>query len=150
VAKKVADDPPTYELVSLPIAQHDKITAKDEKGAVRAENCRAYKLTEVAAGITKLEYACSLNLRGSIPQAITNKVSVPGQMNGAHSPSRLPHAYKRYSPLGTTVRESIRPLTFCGLMQGRPRCSDTFSRFGRSQGVTPRTAGSSDTCYTIS
>ena len=84
VAKKVADDPPTYMVVGLPIAQHDRITRKDEKGAVRAENCRAFKLTEVAAGITKLEYACSLNLGGSIPQAITNKVSVPGQMHGAH------------------------------------------------------------------
>jgi hypothetical protein len=86
VAKRVADDPPTYEVVALPIIQHDKITAKDEKGAVRAENCRAFKLTEVAAGITKMEYACSLNLGGSIPQAITNKVCVPGQMLGAHSP----------------------------------------------------------------
>ena len=83
VAKKVEDDPPTYLVVSLPIRQHDKITPKDEKGAVRAESHRAFKLTEVAEGITKLEYACSLNLRGSIPQAITNKVSVPGQMHGA-------------------------------------------------------------------
>ena len=66
-------------VVGLPIAHHDKITPKDEKGAVRAENCRAFKLTEVAAGITKLEYTCSLNLRGSIPQAITNKLAVPAQ-----------------------------------------------------------------------
>jgi hypothetical protein len=93
VAKRVADDPPTYEVVGLPIAQHDKVTPKDEKGAVRAENCRAFKLTQVAEGITKLEYACSLSLGGSIPQAITNKVSVPGQMHGTPSPSavaRLP------------------------------------------------------------
>ena len=72
VAKRVADDPPTYVLVGAPIVHHDKITPKDEKGAVRAENCRAFRLTEVAAGITKLEYTCSLNLGGSIPQAITN------------------------------------------------------------------------------
>ena len=93
VAKQVADDPPTYEVVVLPIAQHDKVTPKDEKGAVRAENCRAWKLTEVAEGITKMEYACSLSLGGSIPQAITNKVSVPGQMHGTAPPSavaRLP------------------------------------------------------------
>jgi hypothetical protein len=88
VARKVADDPPTYLVISLPIAQHDQITAKDEKGALRAENGRAFKLTEVGEGITKLEYACSLNLRGSIPQAFTNRVSVP--MNGA-PPARLPH-----------------------------------------------------------
>jgi len=86
----MADDPPTYVLVGAPIAHHAKIAPKDEKGAVRAENCRAFRLTEVAEGITKLEYACSLDLRGSIPQAITNK-AVPGQMHGA-PPERLPHA----------------------------------------------------------
>jgi hypothetical protein len=31
VAKKVADDPPTYVVVGLPIAQHDKITKKEDK-----------------------------------------------------------------------------------------------------------------------
>ena len=53
VANRVADDPPTYVLVSAPIAHHAKITPKDEVGAVRAENCRAFKLTEVAPGVTK-------------------------------------------------------------------------------------------------
>ena len=152
VAKRVTDDPPTYMVVGLPIAQHDNITPKDEKGAVRAENCRAFKLTELAEGITKLEYACSLNLGGSIPQVITNKVAVPGQMHGAPPPSapaRL-HCYTRYSPLGTTVRESIPASIICGWVQCRLRCSDTFSRYGRSHSATPRTAGSSDTCYTIS
>jgi hypothetical protein len=89
VAKKVQDDPPIYVVVVLPIAQHDKITAKDEKRAVRAEQSRAFKLTEVAAGITKMEYACSLNLKGSIPQALTNNVAVPEQLNGA-PPSSFP------------------------------------------------------------
>ncbi len=111
VAKRVEDDPPTYLLVVLPIAQHDKITAKDEKGAVRAENCRAFKLTEVGAGITKLEYTCSLNLRGSIPQAITNKVSVPGQTARCASPisSRtLPLQRGRFASLehDTCTRET--------------------------------------------
>jgi hypothetical protein len=98
VAQRVADDPPTYVVVSHPIATHDKITSKDEKGAVRGEACRAFKLTEVAAGTTKLEYACSLNLRGAIPQAITNKFSVPGQMNGA-PPERLPHTSTPVRPV---------------------------------------------------
>ncbi len=84
VAKRVADDPPTYVLVGVPIAQHEKVARGDEKGAVRAENYRAFKLTEVAAGITKLEYACSLNLGGFIPQAITNRVAVPEQMRGTY------------------------------------------------------------------
>jgi hypothetical protein len=105
VAKRVADDPPTYLVVCLPIAQHDKVIPKDEKGAVRAENCRAFKLTEVAAGITKLEYTCSLNLGGSIPQAITNKVSVPGQMNGAppNSCRTIPFQCGRLASLATDL-----------------------------------------------
>ena len=53
---------------------------------MRAENWRTFRLTEEAPGVTKLDYVCSLNLGGSIPQAITNKVSVPTQMLGAHSP----------------------------------------------------------------
>ena len=107
-------------VVGAPIAHHDKITPKDEKGAVRAENCRAFKLTEVGAGITKLEYACSLNLGGSIPQAITNKVSVPGQMHGAPPPSAPARLHSSAAglrrshttlALETTVCDS-RPLRF--------------------------------------
>jgi hypothetical protein len=119
VAKMVGDEPPTYMVVALPIAKHDKITSKDEKGAVRAENCRAFRLTEVAAGITKLEYACSLNLRGSIPQAITNKFSVPGQMHGA--------------PAAIVLRTLPRPCDRCAsshsMLAARDDCAfvDTFS-----------------------
>ncbi len=146
VAKKVEDDPPTYLLVALPIAQHDKITPKDEKGAVRAENCRAFKLTEVAAGITKMEYTCSLNACGSIPQAFTNKVSVPGQMNGAPPPSAPAPVHSsaagwfrshtilalektvcestrlRFDAVPTTLQryfQQIRPLANCDAEDGR-------------------------------
>ncbi len=161
VAQRVADDPPTYVLVGAPIAHHAKIAPKDEKGAVRAENCRAFRLTEVAEGITKLEYACSLNLRGSIPQAFTNKVSVPGQMNGAPPPvgSRaLSLQCRLFASLAhnTCSRENgvrvkrCASRYWCGLMQCRRRCSGTSSKFVRSQSVTPRTAESSDSCSSIS
>ena len=83
VAKQVADDPPTFVLVGVPIAHHAKITPKDEAGAVRAESRRSFQLTEVAPGVTKVDYVCSLNLNGSIPQAIVNAIAVPGQMHGA-------------------------------------------------------------------
>ena len=153
VAKRVEADPPTYLLVGLPIAQHDKIAPKDEKRAVRAENCKAFKLTEVAAGITKLEYTCSLNLRGSIPQAFTNKVSVPGQMNGA-PPERLPHASTPVQPVRFARYVLSRKLgatrDLCGLMQCQRRCSATSSKFFRSRSVTPGTAESSASCSLIS
>ena len=92
VAKRVADDPPTYIVVVVPIVRHAKITRKDEARAVRAENCRSFKLTEVT-GVTKMEYACSIDLRGLIPQAITNKTAVPGQQRGAPSSSSLSLAH---------------------------------------------------------
>ena len=151
VARKVADEPPTYMVVALPIAQHGRISRNDEKRAVRAENCRAWKLTEVAVGITEMDYACSLNLRGSIPQAITNKVCVPGQMHGAPA-KRLPHTFAPVWPLRIAVtrylrsgRLSVCPY-FCGWVQCRQRCSSIFSKSGRSQSVMPRMAKSSGTC----
>jgi hypothetical protein len=104
-------------VVALPIAQHDKISRNDEKKAVRAENCRAFKLTEVAVGITEMDYTCSLNLRGLIPQAITNK-AVPGQMHGAPAAIGFRTLFRasvtgpllrtRCLPLGSTVLWSIR------------------------------------------
>jgi hypothetical protein len=151
VAKKVEDDPPTYLLVSLPIAQHDKITPKDEKGAVRAEVCRAFKFTEVAAGITKLEYTCSLNLHGSIPQAITNKFVVPAQNNG-EPPERPPHTFAPLQPVcfASTRYMLSRKLSasryWCGLVQCRRRTSSISSRFCRSRSATPGTAESSGSC----
>jgi hypothetical protein len=155
VAKKVEGDPPTYLLAGPAIAQHDKITAKDEKGAVRAENCRAFKFTEVAAGITKLEYACTLNLNGFVPQAITNKLALPEQMSGA-PPEQLPHTSTPAEPVCFArtryllSRKRCASRCLCALVQRRRPCSGTFSKFCRSQSVTQRTAESSDACSWIS
>jgi hypothetical protein len=157
VAKSVSDDPPTCMVVGLPIAQHDKITAKDEKGAVRAENRRAFKLIEVAAGITKLEYAFSLNLRGSIPHTIANKVALPGQLQGA-SPEQILHIFTQVQPVcfARTRYLLSRKLWairyWCCLVQRqcRQRCSGTSSKFCRSQSATSGTAESSDSCSWIS
>jgi hypothetical protein len=80
VAKQVGEDPPTFVLIGAPIASHDQISQKDEANAVRAENRRSFKITEVAPGRTRVEYVCSINLRGSIPQFVTNMVVVPGQV----------------------------------------------------------------------
>jgi hypothetical protein len=80
IAKKVAEHPQTYIMVAIPIPSHPKITAKDEAGAVRAENFRSFRMTEVAPGRTRLEYVCSLDLRGSIPQFVTNIIAIPQQV----------------------------------------------------------------------
>jgi hypothetical protein len=87
-----------------------------------------------------MEYACSLNLGGSIPQVITNKVSVSGQMHGAPPPSaptRL-HAILasrddcagidpsfdnlRLGAVPTTLQryfQQIRPIAKCDAEDGR-------------------------------
>jgi hypothetical protein len=153
VAKKVEDNPPTYMVVILPIEQNGKIAPKDEKGAVRAENRRVFKLTEVAVGITKLDYTFSLNLCGSIPRAIANKIAVPGQLHGA-PPERPPHTS---TPVLLVCFTRTRYLLSkklsagrycCGLvqLQCRQYCNGTSSKFCRSRIVTPRTAESSGSC----
>ncbi len=81
IAKRVAEHPQTYIMVAIPIPSHPKLSAKDEAGAVRAENFRSFRMTEVAPGRTRLEYVCSLDLRGSIPQFVTNMIAIPQQEN---------------------------------------------------------------------
>jgi hypothetical protein len=85
VAKQVAEDPPTFVVAVVSIPSHEKISQKDEAGAVRGENCRSFRLTEAAPGVTKLEYGCSLDLKGRIPQIVTNTIAIPSQMNRASS-----------------------------------------------------------------
>ena len=85
IAKKVAETPPTYVLVVVPLKQHPKITPKDEAGAVRAESFRSYRFTEVSPGRTKIEYCCSLSLNGWVPQLVTNKLAIPQQVFYTHT-----------------------------------------------------------------
>jgi hypothetical protein len=80
VAKQVAEHPPTFAVAIVPIPRHDKIGQEDEAGAVRAENYRSFRLTAVAPGVSRLEYCCSLDLRGRVPQWVTDKVATPAQM----------------------------------------------------------------------
>jgi hypothetical protein len=80
VAKQLADDPPAYAVVMVPIPSHYKIGPKDEAGAIRAENFRGFRLTAAASGVSRLEYCCSLDLRGRVPQWVTDKVATPAQM----------------------------------------------------------------------
>jgi hypothetical protein len=79
IAKQVADDPPTFVVAVVPIPSHDKIGPKDEAGAVRAENCRIFRITAVAPGVSNVEYACTLDLRGRVPRFVTNMIAVPAQ-----------------------------------------------------------------------
>ncbi len=88
VAKKVAETPAMYMLVVIPITQHPKITRVDEAGAVRAECFRSFRLTQVAPRLTKMEYVCSLDLKGRVPQFVTNMVAIPQQARDPSAPRR--------------------------------------------------------------
>jgi hypothetical protein len=79
IAKQVADDPPTFVVAVVPIPSHDKVRPKDEAGAVRAEACRSFRITAVAPGVSNLEYACTLDLKGRVPHFVTNMIAVPAQ-----------------------------------------------------------------------
>jgi hypothetical protein len=78
-AKKVAEDPLTYAVALVPIPSHAKIGPMDEIGAVRAELYRSFRLTEVVPGVTKLEYASSLDLKGWVPQIVSQTIAGPEQ-----------------------------------------------------------------------
>ena len=68
LVKKVAEQPPTFVVVASPIPFHEKIKQKDELGAIRAENCRSFRYTEVSPGVCEVDYVCSINLKGWVPQ----------------------------------------------------------------------------------
>jgi hypothetical protein len=105
IAKKVARDPVSYVVVVVPIPKYAKITAKDEAKAVRAENRRTFRFTEEAPGLTRVEYCSSLDMKGFIPQSITNRLVIPTQMDGL----RIMQAYfQQIRPLATCVAEDGR------------------------------------------
>ena len=170
IAKQLADDPRTYAVVVVPIPSHDKIGPKDEAGAVRAEIFRGFRLTAAAPGICRLEYCCSLDLRGRVPQWVTDKVATPAQMKvtapceagacpavtmllhegdcacceagACPAVGMLLHAphAMRVGPFESDGSDAVAR---CRL---RNRCSGTSSRSDRSARAMPRTDASLDAC----
>ena len=104
IAKRVAEDPLTYTVAVVPIPSHDKITRKDEAGAVRAETYRIFRLVEVAPCVTKLEYSSSLDLKGWVPQIVTDALAGPAQMELVKTQQ--------------TYFQQIRPLSKCDAEDG--------------------------------
>jgi hypothetical protein len=76
--QKVSDTPLTYVWVTVPIESHAKIAPEDEAHAIRAEGTRCIRATQTAVGVTRVEYACSLDLKGHFPSWLTERVAIPG------------------------------------------------------------------------
>jgi hypothetical protein len=69
-----------------PIADHPTLTPSDERNAVRAEAARV-RLTVIAQNVTRVEYACTLDLKGSCPAWLADKVALPGLMHECARPA---------------------------------------------------------------
>jgi hypothetical protein len=70
-----------------PVADHPTLTPSDECDAVRAEAARVLRLTMIAQNVTRVEYACTLDLKGSFPAWLTDKVALPGLMHECARPA---------------------------------------------------------------
>jgi hypothetical protein len=75
VCKKMSDA--TYVWCTYPIANHSTVEPSDESHAVRAELIRCIRLTRLAYGATRVEYACSVDLKGHFPTRLTNSIVIP-------------------------------------------------------------------------
>jgi hypothetical protein len=78
--RKVRETPLTYVWVGVPIEHHAKISPEDEAQAIRAEGMRCILATQTALGVTRIEYACSLDMKGHLPSWLTERVVIPGLM----------------------------------------------------------------------
>jgi hypothetical protein len=86
---KVSDTPLTYVWVTVPIEHHAKISAEDEAHSIRAEVVRCVRATHTAPGVTRIEYACSLDMKGHFPSWLTDRLVIPTLM-------RLPYDLQTY------------------------------------------------------
>ena len=105
VSKQVAVDPPTYVVAVTPIPSHENILPKDEVGAVRAELYKSFRCAEVAPGLTELDYFVALDLKGWVPQIITDTIALPGMLLTVNNQQRY--------------FQQIRPLAKCDADDGR-------------------------------
>ena len=89
---------------TYPIADHPTVRPSDESHTVRAEGVRCIRLTRLAHGATRLEYACSVDLKGRFPTRLTNSIVVPTLMD-------LPLTLQEYF-------QQIRPIGECTALDG--------------------------------
>ena len=73
--KKIADN--QYLTITHP-TDHDLAPA--DMSFVRAENTRAYRLTEVKPGVTNVELVFLLDLKGHLPTYITENIAIPNSL----------------------------------------------------------------------
>jgi hypothetical protein len=80
VWQKLSDAPLSYIWVNVPIERHDKVSLESEIHTVRAEAMRSLRLTRIGDDLTKVQFACSIDLKGHFPRSFTNGYVLPHLM----------------------------------------------------------------------
>jgi hypothetical protein len=94
-----------YLWCSFPIASHPSVAPTDEAHAVRAEGTKCLRLTDMEDGTTKVQFACTLDMKGIFPTWFTNKIAIPTLQD-------LPYVLQEYFL-------QIRPIGECTAEDGR-------------------------------
>jgi hypothetical protein len=98
--KRISDT--QYAWCASPIANHPSVERSDERHAVRAEVARCIRLTRISVGVTKVEYACTMDLKGRMPTWVTNRVALPALMA---LPYKLQTYFAQIRPIGDCTAE---------------------------------------------
>ena len=79
--QKISDSPRplAYIVIGVP-SDHQLAPSEQEPRSLRAEGRRAFKLTQVGASVTQVEYACSVDLKGIVPHWAAEQFVIPSLM----------------------------------------------------------------------
>ena len=81
VFKKLSDSPPSYVWVAAPRTSHKGIIKQaHDRHTIRGEFFRCVRLTALASGVTRLEYASKLDMKSRIPRWLAEKHVIPAMM----------------------------------------------------------------------
>jgi hypothetical protein len=80
VWQQISDRPLTFVVVGVP-CDHHHLAPSEQAGCVRAEGRRVLRLTHVNESLTKVEYACSVDLKGHVPRWCAKQFVIPALMN---------------------------------------------------------------------
>jgi hypothetical protein len=105
VWKRLSDT--QYVWCASPVADHPSVAPSDESHAVRAEGTRVLRFTLVGDNVTSVEYACTLDLKGSFPAWLTTKIALPTLM---HLPLTLQQYFLQIRPIGDCTADDGRLL----------------------------------------
>jgi hypothetical protein len=87
--------------VMVPLSGHARISPHGEQHAVRAEAMRCCRITAGSESETLVEYACWVDLKGSVPTWLNNHVAVPTQL---HLPKHVRSHFRRMLDAETTEK----------------------------------------------